>query len=98
VILSKYAEPGYTGRVGADEFAQILPGTDDDARSHVEKILPEIAGKIKQIYSEANVTISVAFSIYPFDFFDKTGVFSKMREMLAAGRTSTSRIVRVKVG
>lgn len=98
VILSEYAAPGYTGRVGADEFAQILPGAGEDARAKLEEELPQITSRIKQMYSDANITISVAFSIYPFDFFEKTGVFSKMREMLAAGRTATSRIVRVKVG
>jgi len=98
VILSNYAGPAYTGRVGADEFAQIVPGAGEEERARIEKSLPEITNRIKQLYGDANVTISVAFSIYPFDFFDKSGVFSKMREMLAAGRTSTSRIVRVKMG
>ncbi len=98
VMLSKHAPPGYTGRVGADEFAQILSGMGEEVRDKIEEALPDVAEKIKQAYSDANITISAAYSIYPYDFFDRTDVFSKMREMMAMGRSATSRIVRVKMG
>lgn len=98
IILSKYAAPGCTGRVGADEFAMLLPGETDAIRARIQNDLPTIAEQIKQVCQDFPVTLSVAFAIYPFDFFEKTGIFSKIREMLAAGRTATSQIVHVKVG
>jgi diguanylate cyclase (GGDEF)-like protein len=97
-ILSKYAEPGNIGRVGADEFAIIQPGETDQIRERIQKELPEIAVKINQVCQGTPVTLSVAYCIYPYDFFEKTGVFSKIREMLSVGRTATSQIVHVKLG
>ncbi|HOO55879.1 MAG TPA: sensor domain-containing diguanylate cyclase [bacterium] len=97
-LLAKIAKPVCIGRVGSDEFAIILPGANEDVRELIEGFMPELSEKLEEMSPNPKITISVAFSIYPYDFFEKTGVFGRMREMLAAGRTSTSKVVRVKAG
>jgi diguanylate cyclase (GGDEF)-like protein len=96
--LSVFAGADSIGRIGADEFAFIIPNAHEDVRDSLEDMLKNINGQMKEISRDITVTVSAAYSIYPFDFFDRTGVFSRMREMLSVGRTASSRLVRVKVG
>jgi len=98
--ISRYTSPGRSGRVGADEFAFLLPVTGEDFREEVERILSEMNDNMHEICEEASdmLSMSAAYSIYPFDFVEQTGVFGKMREILAAGGSSARRVVRVKVG
>lgn len=95
--LVKHVDPGMAGRVGADEFAVLLPNEGDNMKDHVEKILSELNQDMKKI-GDGRLSLSAAYSIYPYDFLEQTGVFGKMREMLTASGSLSSKIVRVKVG
>ncbi|HPN93594.1 MAG TPA: sensor domain-containing diguanylate cyclase [bacterium] len=96
--LSVFADADSIGRIGADEFAIIIPNAQEDVRESLENMLKSVNARMKEISGDIAVTVSAAYSIYPFDFFDRTGVFSRMREMLSVGRTASSWLVRVKVG
>lgn len=95
--LVKHVDPGMAGRVGADEFAVLLPNEGDNMKDHVEKILSELNQDMKKI-GDGRLSLSAAYSIYPYDFLEQTGVFGKMREMLTTSGSLSGKIVRVKVG
>ncbi len=96
--LVEHAAREYVGRVGADEFAVLIPDAPGDIRALAERILADINESLTQICEEVPMTMSAAYSLYPYDFFEQTGVFGKMREMLSGGGSTTGHIVRVKLG
>lgn len=91
-----YAENGHVGRVGPDEFAILIRGGGDEVREKIENILKDINAVASEMCPEAPISVSVAFTIYPYDFLEQTSVFGKMREALAAGSSSKGRMLRVK--
>lgn len=96
--LAEHADREYVGRVGADEFAVLIPDAGGDVRARVEHILTDINENLSQICREVPMSMSAAYSLYPYDFFEQTGIFGKMREMLSGGASSPGHIVRVKLG
>lgn len=95
--LAKYVDPGMAGRVGADEFAVVMPNEGENIREKVSQILGDLNQNLKSV-GDGRLSISAAYSIYPYDFLEQTGVFGKMHEMLAVAGSTPGKIVRVKVG
>lgn len=94
--IKRYSESGVVGRVGSDEFAILLRGGADEVRGRIEEILNELNKTADDLCRDVKLSISAGFSFYPFDFLEKTSVFGKMREALAAGSTTTRQLLRVK--
>ena len=94
--ISKYSDGGNVGRVGPDEFAILLHGAVEHVREKLEHMVTEINQLAEEICREMPLSISTAFTIYPYDFLEQTSVFGKMREALAAGSSSKAQMLRVK--
>jgi len=95
-MIREFAENRLVGRVGADEFAMIMHGDADSIRGNLESILAQIKRKANELWPDLPLSLSVAFTMYPFDFLEQASVFGKMREALAAGASSMGKLLRVK--
>jgi len=95
-MIREFTEDRQVGRVGADEFAIILHGDADSIRGRLENILSQIKRKTADVWPDLPLSLSVAFTMYPYDFLEQMSVFGKMREALAAGASSMGKLLRVK--
>ncbi|MFH1539717.1 MAG: GGDEF domain-containing protein, partial [bacterium] len=75
--ILKRVDPAHAGRIGGDEFALIIFGEQDAVLERTGKILGELRRELDGIYE--GVGMKAAYSLYPFDFFEQSGVFRRMR-------------------
>lgn len=95
--IARHSGAEEVGRVGPDEFAFLIHDAGEAAvRTEIEKLLTLLREDMMRACDETKIDFSVAFSMYPFDFFEQSGIFGKMREMLAVG-SGPGRIVRVQL-
>lgn len=79
--IRKRVEPRHAGRIGGDEFAVILHGDHEAVVEKTRWILDELRHELDGIYE--GIEVLSAYSLYPFDFFERSGVFRRMRGALS---------------
>ncbi|MEW6201009.1 MAG: GGDEF domain-containing protein [bacterium] len=92
--ILKAVEPQYAGRIGGDEFAIILHSGDIDYQQQIENISAALHHDLEAIDGKTKVDILAAYAVYPYDFFEQSGVFRRMRTMLT---TSGARAAPIRV-
>ncbi|MEW5944658.1 MAG: GGDEF domain-containing protein [bacterium] len=89
--------PRRAGRIGGDEFAAIIHDNEDSLHQNIERILHNLHAELESAGGATKIKVHAAYAIYPYDFFEQSGVFRRMRAVLGASGAPEAP-VRVKSG